>query len=244
MPWYHLLFVGGIAVLSGLVQSVTRSGGGIMAMLFLPNFMPMKVAPALSDTICTPLSGSISWKYRKFISRGKILVPAIFYLISSGICIKLSTVVNLDSLKAVFGGLLVVLAFYFIFFSGKIHLKGNFLTAFLCSLFSGVMAGFFGIGGPLMVLYYLAVTDEKEDYLGTINLFFTITAIYQIAMRAITGVLTLDLVPLMLAGIAGVLVGKTIGGKIVDRINGELMKKIIYVFLAIAGVITIIKAVI
>ncbi len=44
-------------------------------------------------------------------------------------------------------------------------------------------------------------------------------------------------------GAAGILLGRVVGTAIVDRIDAARMKKVIYCFLALAGVITILQCV-
>ena len=137
---------------------------------------------------------------------------------------------------------LILLSVYFMFFSKKLKVSGKPWTAVLCVSLSGVLSGLFGIGGPTLVMYYIAVTKTKEEYLGTMNFVFAVAITYQIIVRFVTGVLTVNLLPMLVIGTASILVGRIIGTKIVDKIDGEKLKKIVYVFLAISGVITTINA--
>ena len=230
------------SILAGCVQAVTGFGGGIMQMQFLPYFFPMNVAPAIGECTCTPLNWAIAWNYRKQINWRLVWIPTICYMAFSTLSIWLSTKVDLGGLKLVFGIFLIVLSIYFIFFSGKLKVSGSLFTAFLCSSVSGLLSGLFGIGGPTMAMYYLAVTNGKEEYLGTMNMVFAFCMIYQLIARFTAGILTFDMIPILIVGIAGVLVGRIFGSKIVDRIDGEKLKKIVYIFLAVSGVITTINA--
>lgn len=94
-----------------------------------------------------------------------------------------------------------------------------------------------------MAGYFLAITDSKEEYLGTINVLFSITTAYQFVVRIASGILTLELLPMVAVGIAAILAGRFLGSRIVDKLDGARMKKIIYAFLAVAGVITILQAI-
>lgn len=237
-----VLFIMLSAFLSGLVQAITGFGGAIVMMMFLPIFLSMNVAPALAGVICIPTCITIAIKYRKKIVGKYVIAPTLIYLVSSGICIKIASLVDLDGLKAVFGLLLVGLAAYFSFCSNKLELEPNLITAFLCASISGVTGGLFGIGGPLMVLYYLAIAKDKEEYLGTINLVFTVTESYSAIVRYYNGILSPDLLPFILSGFAAVLVGRYFGSKVIDRIDANLMRKCIYILLAAAGVLTFLNA--
>lgn len=229
-----------IAMLGGLLQAITGFGGGIIIMMVLPNLVSMQVAPAISGTICTPLAGSIAWRYRKYLNIKKVFFPALVYMAASTVAIRLTTVINMNSMKPVFGGFLVLLSLYFMFFSQKLKVKGTMLTAFVCSAVSGALGGMFGIGGPLMTLYFLAVTETKEEYLGTLNGLFTITSVYQLIVRILSGIITIHVVPAILFGTCGILLGRFFGSKIVDKLDAARMKQYIYLFLAFAGIVTIV----
>ena len=72
----------------------------------------------------------------------------------------------------------------------------------------------------------------------------TVRAIGKIAKEnknkssAINGIITVELLPLIIPGIAGMVIGQRIGLKIVGRIDIDRLKKLIYCFLAIAGLLT------
>ena len=231
------------ALAAGFIQSVTGFGGALVMMMTLPYFVPMKTATALAGLVCVPMCISLAWRYKSKIQVKKILLPTAIYLVSSAICIHIAARINLDSLKAVFGLLLIVLAAYFTFFSSKLNLKGSFTSALVCAGLSGVTGGLFGIGGPLLVLYYVAVTKGKEEYLGTMNFIFMITESYSAGMRYLNGLITPDLYTTILLGFAAMVAGSLAGSCVVAKLDGNKMKKGIYLLLAVSGAITFLKAV-
>lgn len=54
------------------------------------------------------------------------------------------------------------------------------------------------------------------------------------------GLLPFDAISYILIGIVGVLSGQVVANKIVERINGELLKKLTYVLIGISGIINVI----
>ena len=231
------------ALAAGLIQSVTGFGGALVMMMTLPYFVTMKTATALAGLICVPMWIHVAYRYKDKVQVKKILLPTAIYLVSSAICIHAAARINLDSLKAIFGLLLIGLAAYFNFFSAKLNLKGSFTSALLCAGLSGVTGGLFGIGGPLLVLYYSSVTKDKEEYLGTMNFIFTITETYSAWMRYMNGLITPDLYTTILFGFAAMIAGSLLGCRVVAKLDGNKMKKGIYLLLAVSGAITFIKAI-
>ncbi len=231
------------ALTAGFIQAVTGFGGALVMMMTLPYFVPMKTATALAGLVCVPMCISIAYRYRSKIQIKKVLLPTAIYLVSSAICIHIAARINLDSLKAVFGLLLIGLAAYFTFFSAKLNLKGSFKSALICAGLSGVTGGLFGIGGPLLVLYYVAVTQDKEEYLGTMNFIFMITESYSAGMRYLNGLITPDLYTTILFGFVAMVAGSLVGSRVVAKLDGNKMKKGIYLLLAVSGAITFIRAI-
>jgi len=90
-----------------------------------------------------------------------------------------------------------------------------------------------------MVIYFLAALDTKEEYSGTIQLFFFISGLYTCIVRVFKGIYTMDLIPYTLLGLLGILIGQHIGSKIMDRIDAATMKKLVYLFLGFAGLTNI-----
>lgn len=231
------------AFLAGFIQSVTGFGGAMVLMMALPYFVPLKTATALAGFICVPMCIAVAVHYKDCIRPKLVILPTIIYLISSAFFIRLAASIDLEQLKAVFGLMLIGLAIYFNFFASKFKLKPNFSNALFCAGFSGLTGGLFGIGGPLLVLYFLAVTDDKKAYLGTINMVFAITETYSAAIRFCTGILTGNLLPIILCGFLTVVLGSFLGGKIVDRLDGNKIRKLVYLLFAVSGLVTFVKAI-
>lgn len=227
-------------IVAGIIQSVTGFGAGIFMMVFFPAFFPILNASALSSAISLVGTCSLSWHYRKQCVWKLTLVPALVYIAVSSLSILLAPYLPTDLLKKTFGVFLMILSVYFLKFSSKLKVKANLASATVCGALSGVLGGLFGIGGPPMVIYFLAALDDKEKYLGTIQFYFFITGVHMLIFRTINGIYTVNLIPYTLLGVIGIMAGKKIGTKIVDRINAETMKKLVYAFLGVAGFLNLI----
>ena len=89
-----------------------------------------------------------------------------------------------------------------------------------------------------MVLYYMALYgEEKARYLGNIQAFFCVTGLYNTLVRAVGGLITGQTLLLAIPGIAGLLLGKALGAPLISRIDGALFRRVVYFFLAAAGLI-------
>ena len=237
----EMLYVFLPATVAGVIQATTGFGAGIFMMLFFPMFLPMIQCSALSSAIGLVNTITMAIMYRKCAQPRLIILPTIVYFVFSTVCIWYSTQIDLAAFKPFFGLFLSALGLYFLFFSQRIKIKGSWRSALICSSLSGTASGFFGIGGPPMVLYFLSLTgDDKYAYLGTIQLFFLITSIQGVATRALNGIYTRELLLLVPIGMLGSFIGTRVGTRIVRKLRTDRLKIIIYAFLCISGLLTFI----
>ncbi len=162
---------------AGFIQAVTGFGSGIFMMVFFPALFPILNASALSSSISLFATCSQAWRYRKLSDWKLTLIPSIIYIAVSSGSILLAPYLPTAVLKRFFGIVMILLSIYFLTISGKLKVKANLVSVTVCAVISGVMGGLFGIGGPPMVIYFLAALDDKEKYLGTIQTFFFITTV-------------------------------------------------------------------
>lgn len=235
----RILVVALSSLLGGLAQAVTGFGGAIIIMIFLPLILSMNAAPALSDVITMMLSFSMFWRYRRSVKLKPILLPAGVYLAASTAAIHWSAYFDGGKRKGIFGLFLIGLSIYFFFFSGKARVKQSPQMGVICGLAAGICGGFFGISGPPMSLYYLGAMETKEEYLGTLNGFFSITVVFNIIARISNGFLTRDLIPYMGIGIVAILIGSAWGSRLVARIDRKTMSMCVYGLMAVAGIAAI-----
>jgi len=238
MAWISVIVM---AVLAGVVQTVTGFGAGIILMLALPYFFDLVTAPAIASSICLGATYTLAWKFRKEIDLKSSIIPATAYLICSLLVIQYVQNMDIVVLTVVFGVFLIVLAVYFFFFSERVRFGANWYTGLLCGAFSGASSGLFGIGGPLMAIYYVSATKSKEAYIGTIQALFCLTGSVNLLMRMSRGIYTLDLIPLTIVGMLAINLGKLMGLQIVKRMNAELLKKVIYAVVGASGVMILVQ---
>jgi len=228
------------AMLAGLVQGVTGFGGGIIIMLIVPMFFSIPVSAGISGSLGIALCAAIVIRYRKEVSVKMAVLPAFLYLAVSSLAISCAVSVDQILIKRLFGVFLLLLSCYYLFISKAVQNRRlGLAVSIVCIIISGACDGLFGIGGPLMVLYFMSMTNSTHAYLGTIQLFFWINSLYNTAFRFYRGILLPEHLIFIVCGMIGILIGGAAAGKIVDRLNIETMRKLIYVMIGISGVINL-----
>ena len=148
-----------VSFVGAMIQGVTGFGASLTIMTLLPYFVDLPSAVALSGVIPMVQMAVLVWLYRRAINLHRVIIPAFFYLIGCWISIRYTLDFDPRHLKFAFGIFLIIVGIYFLRFSDRVKVKDTIPVMFVCSFVSGLCNGIFGIGGPLMVLYYLAACD-------------------------------------------------------------------------------------
>jgi len=226
---------------AGILQSVTGFGAAIFLMLFVPLFFDMVSAAAISSSITMGLGIALAWRFRKEIQWSLCALPTAIYMVCSIAVIRAVKGIDLDALTLAFGVFLVLLSVYFFLVSNRVSFSGSRTTACVCSAVSGVTAGLFGIGGPLMAVYFISASNSKKSYIANTQFLFGATNIVNLITRIHRGIYTADFLPVTALGLLGILLGKQIGQRIFDQLNPNTLKKGVYGFVGLSGLLTVLQ---
>ncbi len=238
MSLVSVLAVAALAIVGSVIQTVCGFGFGIFVMILLPYFMPSySAALALSGALSFTITLVISIKQRKSIQIKNILLPLAAYMFVATFAVQFSIFGSQETLKGLLGVLLVVLSIYFMRFSGNFKIEANPKTGTIAGSLGGLLSGLFGMGGPPMVLYFLAATPNTAVYLATSQFFFTVTNGYGSLIRAINGSYTPYVILMWVICLISLYIGNKIGNLLISKINEHSLRKIVYVYMGISGAI-------
>ena len=227
-----------VSFVGALIQGVTGFGASLTIMTILPYFMALPQAVAISCVIPLAQMAALVWLYRRALNWRRVLVPSAFYLVGCWLSIRHTLSFDPTALKFAFGIFLIVIGVYFLRFSDKAKVKDTIPVMVACSFISGLINGVFGIGGPLMVLYYMAACDSMEEYVANLQCCFLVTDIYCLVLRTQEGIFTADLIGPSLVGIVVILIGQALAARIVKKINSEaIIRCCTYVMVCVSGAI-------
>lgn len=237
-----ILFSALAALGGGLVMGVTGFGAGMVIMMVLPVFYSLTESAAIAGIVCTVLNAQMAIRYWKHIHFKSLVAPTIAYMILCALIIRFSTEVDQALIQKGFGVFLICLCIYYLFLQkdDHPHKKSLFLSV-LCIAFSAVFDSFFSIGGPLLVVYFMARTDSTKAYIGTIQAFFFINYTYSSVVRIVDGILLPSHLPVTVACSVAVLLGGVIAQKLVNRLDDQMVRKLIYIMIGVSGVLNLVK---
>ncbi|APU72216.1 sulfite export protein [Companilactobacillus crustorum] len=242
MNWIVVMILA--ATLAGFVQGVTGFGSGIVLMVFLPQLLPINQSAGVSTLTMSIAIVMVAWKYHKALKWKKLVAPFLIYIVMAVFSLHLSKFLAPGYLKILLGLLLIVLALYYTIMNFKsITIKSiPVYVMIIFALISGFFNGMFGIGGPLMALYFLTISDSKENYLASIQTFFLIDTIVITSLRFTSGILTTSNLKFVFVGFIGAILGTILANRLVSHLNIRIMEYFIYIFIGISGCYYLITA--
>lgn len=223
---------------AAFVQRVSGFGFGIFIMTMLPYLLPTYgEATTLSGVLATVTSAIIVWHMHKFIVWRKLLPILLTFLVVSWFAVQFVAMAGDGMLKHILGGVLILASVYFFFLSEKIHIRPTMPMQLSMGTLSGVMGGLFGMQGPPAVLYFLASSERKEEYMAQVQCYFLIGNLVMTVYRCQSGFLTTEVMMDWCFCLPAVLLGTWIGAKVFRMIPVKVLRKIIYAYMAISGAI-------
>lgn len=240
---YTLILIAAVSLIASFTQSVTGFGFGIVAMVFLPFFLPYTEANFLSSLLSTVTSAIVLITVFKKISWKNLVFPLIGSLVFNYLAITFVKNAANDLLTLILGIGLFGLSVYFFFFSNKIKIRATWYTGLIAGSISGIMSGLFSIGGPPVVIYYLQSEDDTDSYLATISAYFVISGIISVTMKAFSGFVTEGIWLGIAVGLIGMLLGSLLGNLTRHKTNPKIIKKSVYAVMAVSGIVNIVSSI-
>ena len=226
---------------AAFIQRVSGFGFGIFIMTVLPHLMPSYAeATALSGllAIVTALITAAAM-YRYLVWRKLLSILIAFIAVSF---FSVMMVANVDShlLRKVLGIVMIAISINFFFISERIHLRPTFRIQVTMGALSGMMGGLFAMQGPPAVVYFIGSCKSKEEYIAETQWYFLIGNIAMTFFRAGNGFVTPFVLTSFLWTLPAVFAGLWAGSKVYEYISLPLLRKVIYLYMAVAGVLAIV----
>lgn len=238
-----LLILFALSACAGFVQRVSGFGFGIFIMMFLPYIMPSyNEAVALSGILSGCTAMLIVVRNRRYIQWRAIPVVLLSNIAVSYFVIMYMGAVDGLLLRRCLGVALMLVSLYFIFLEGRTSMlfSSRWSQATVGAL-SGLMGSMFAMPGPPVVLYGVSVIKDKRAYMATMQTFWLLFNVTYLYFRSGRGYYTADTPLCLCAGIAGVFLGIYVGARVFGMINKGLLKKVIYVFMLLSGLVALLK---
>ena len=230
-----LALVGLISVAGSFVQASTGFGYAVTVMALWPRFLPYKTALVVELLAALALCVVIAVRYRRSINWRQLIAPCAASFFTNWLGLQIMSGSPDTVLRRLLGAALMALAVYFIFFSEKFRVRPTLAAGLIAGGVAGLSAGMFSIGGPPIVVYYLAAFQDKKEYTATTQMYFILTSLWLVAQHLWMG--NVDALALQCTGaaLAGLAVGTAAGLAVFRALPLEKIKKLVYAFMLVMG---------
>lgn len=229
------------AFAASFTQRVSGFGFGILMMTVLPHLCPTYVeATALSGLLALANASIPAVKKRKHLVWRKSLPIMLTFLLVSFVFVKLVGRVDSHSLKKVLGAILILVSIYFFFVSEKIRIKPSVPLQVGLGTLSGAMGGLFAMQGPPAVIYFIGSAESRDEYIASTQWYFLVGNLMMSVFRASEGFVTRSVLVACVCALPALLAGLWLGGKVSVKMDMKSLRKVIYAYMALAGVAAII----
>ena len=229
------------ATVAGAVQRITGFGAVVVLMSLLPYYFGIVDSPTLALSINFLYTVALLWKFRKYVDLKLAALPTAIYSVLAAVMVRLIGDIEMRALAIALAVLLMALSVYFLVFARRIKVRGSMALGIVCSSVAGVTGGLFGVGGPPMVLYFLAAAKDHDTYMGCLQFLFVVTGIVSLGTRFGSGMFRAELLPYVAVGIAGTMAGMWLGERICRRLNADAMRVATYIFVGVSGLILLLQ---
>ncbi len=238
---YSLVFV--IVLVAGVTHGSAGFGFSVIAAPLLSLLLPLRMTIAICAFFMIAYSLQIVYRFRKFIPWRTIGVPLVVSIIAQMIGVILLMNLNVSVLRMVWGPTLIVLAVYFVAFRGRIHIKASLAGGIVAGSLSGLFGGMFNTAGPALVVYFFNAFKEKRQYSAALQVIFFIGASASLFVHLAYGNITFQVLRFVGVGITGVFAGIFIGIRIFEKLPKRHLNILVYLIMAVMGIVQIIKAI-
>ena len=235
------ILIGLIVMVASTIQSATGFGFALVCMSLLPLLIPFRTAAIIEIITVFFINLFISLKLRKFIRFRLLLWPFLGNLLFIPAGVYVLMISSEIFLRRMVGIALLILMAFFVFLSDRVRMRATPLSGFVAGSVSGFIGGMIGIGGPVMAIYFLSVTDDKKVYNATIQSYFLIGSVYTFVLHLVAGNVTGDALRYGAVALSGLCIGTAVGFAIFKKLSTTALKKIIYVFMVLIGLYLLIS---
>lgn len=240
-----ILYIVLLTVGASFVQRTTGFGFGIFIMTVLPYLMPSYgEATTLSGLLALTTSTIIVTRMWKFIVWKRVIPILAAFIVVSAAAICMLSKIEGRTMRMILGAVLILTSLYFSFFKEKIkkYIRPNPVCQVGAGALSGIMGGLFGMQGPPAVLYFISTEPDKNHYMGSLQMYFVMGNIMMTAVRAFNGFLTPAVGINYAYALIGIVLGNLAGSWAFKRIPNRLFTHIVYAYIGISGLITLLTA--
>jgi len=224
------------AFFAAFIHALSGFAFGMIFLGIILHVLPYTQVVALCSILGWILTAYATWTFRKSIVWKILPISVASYIVCSKIGIMfLDSISNLDLLQKIAAILLVVWAINMFVKKKQLKFPYKPLYAVIWGGAAGLMGALFGMA-PIFAIYFMAITETKEEYMGTLQAQVMISILFELFFRAQQGMITTETVYFAAFATIFLLAGFIIGKSIMKKITFTQLHKIVYGIVLVCGI--------
>ncbi|MEA4826697.1 MAG: sulfite exporter TauE/SafE family protein [Clostridium sp.] len=238
-----VLIVFVVCFIGSILQGMIGIGFAVVIMSLLPLWIPFKIVASIELILGTVTTISLLYPIRKHAKLKYIIVPTLSMVVFTKLGVDFLMKYDVNAMSHYLGILLILFSITMTFISGKTRIKPSVKNGIIAGSISGFLGGAFSISGPPMAMYYFSLFDDVKEYEASMQLTFLLSGIYKIVLFFYYGNMNSFTVRYSLIGFLAVILGSFISFKLIKNIDKVKLKHGIAIFMAVMGLMLILKGV-
>jgi len=236
----ELIIISLIIFAAGLIQGLSGFGSALVSMSLLPLVMDMKMAVPIVAVNAIIISAINYYSVRAHFVIKEFTSLLIGTIIGAPIGVMVLKFVDPAITKTALGILIISYSLYCLIKKHTVQKKLKPIWAYITGLIAGILGGACTVNGPPVVIYLTKKYESKHKIKAIIAGFFLAAGIVNIIMFALNGLYTISVCKYSSGFAIFTILGVFTGNYYYNKINHDIFKKFIYVFLLFSGTFLVI----
>lgn len=233
------LLILSIIFIGSICQGYSGIGFGILSVGILTMYLPVKDSTLLILALTCILSVSIMMKLRHHVRLKAMYLFLICAFAGRGVSfLILGHYGNALWMKKVLGVILILLVLRMIFSRAKSSswIAENVVATGAIAFIGSLVGGLFAVGGPILVIYFLARFADKKEYQANLQLAFLSSNLLTLTMHGIKGDIPETVLYYFIPCAIAAYIGVRIGQMLFHRLSTVWVQRIAYGIVFVSGV--------
>jgi uncharacterized membrane protein YfcA len=225
-----------------LIRSVFGFGEALVAVPLLALIMPIETAAPLATLVSITVAAIVllqDWSEVHVRSAGWLVLST---LLGIPLGLLLLTKVAEPIVKAVLGSIIVAFSLYSLL-SRRSHTLANDRLAWLFGFSAGILGGAYSMNGPPLAVYGTLRGWTPQQFRATLQGYFLPASVLVMVSYWLAGLWTSTVTRYYLISLPAVIVAVVVGGVVNRRVHPQRFQFLIYLVLAVVGMVLMVQSV-
>ena len=238
----EFLITCGVLVIAQLIYVLFGFGSGLIAVGSLAMVFPeIKDVIVLQLLVNLPAESLVVWKSKSEIRWRPIAGLGVGIALGIPIGVWVLTTIDAYFVLSILGAFLVLVGLVFLRLPAGGRLHPPTWVAPPTGLFSGILTGLFGTGGPPLIIWYRLSAGSKASFRANLMTIFLLKTFVRVPIYAVWGLITVPRLWSTLAVLPAVFLGAWIGNRLHIQVSEARFRLLVSLLLSGLGGMLLIR---